>query len=342
MSCKRCGKCCTEYAVSIKDVVFPKRMKKTARELFKVWGWEKFNPNEQIALKRACQHLRAPNICRIYDNRPHECRVFQCADALAQPGYNDKVLVACVTFAGKEPALQRWLEAYHNLTYKDKSLFVVDNTGVSDAYLKELRKRGVDSTRIVPSPTFEDTYRRGWELILEKAKQLGCYWIYSVEADNIVAPESLKTMILWAMVGNGKEGEERVGGVDQNIHIVTHGYPMHESAAKASGVDMSTFRYQEMGCMLLSTQLLEYALAEWQQYRNIPHSLTQTCIKYGGKHLYLDYQFEVLHLDTYQTEFWQFKEMEEKLPTGETLICPTPVAPPEYGTETPPSLRYKQ
>jgi hypothetical protein len=322
----------------MKDIVFPKRMTKDCRKLFKTWGWDTIKPEEKITVKKPCQHLNSGNICGIYESRPAECKNFICAKSKEIVGYNGAVLVACVTFAGKEPCLDLWLEAYRNLDYENKHLFVVDNTGISDGYLKTLREKGIDSTRIYPSPKFEETYRRGWELILHKAKELDCYWVYSIEADNIVGPESLKSMLTWAMIGNGKEGEERIGGVDQNVHIVTHGYPMHESTVKASGVDPNSYRYQEMGCMLMTTQLLELAMAEWGQYRNIPYSIMSTNKKYNGKHIYLDYQFEVQHLDTFETEWWQFEPMEEKLPDGSVLVCPAPAIPPEYGTKKPKSI----
>jgi hypothetical protein len=44
------------------------------------------------------------------------------------------VLVANCTFAGKEPALDAWVEGYKALTYQPREVFCVDNTGVSDAY----------------------------------------------------------------------------------------------------------------------------------------------------------------------------------------------------------------
>lgn len=333
--CIRCGKCCREYTIELKDINFPKKMKKNSRELFNTWGLKE---NKKVSINKDCQHLVEGKICNIYDKRPNECRDFLCAKSKDIIGYNGAVLIGCVTFAGKEPCLDKWIDAYYKINYLNKYLYVVDNTGMSDGYLRTLRTKGIDCTRIFPSPKFEDTYRRGWELILEKAKQLNCYWVYSIEADNIVDPNSLKIMLDWAMIGNGKDGAEKIGGVEENVHIVTHGYPIHESAAKASGVSMDSFRYQEMGCMLMTTQLLEYAIAEWGLYRNIPCSIMETNKKYNGKHIYLDHQFEVLHLDTYETEFWQFEAMEDKLPNGGKLICPAPKAPPEYGKKLPPSM----
>jgi hypothetical protein len=104
---------------------------------------------------------------------------------------------------------------------------------------------------------------------------------------------------------------------------------------------MDSFRYQEMGCMLMSTQLLEIALAKWANHRNIPNAIMSNCKAFGGKHIYLDWQFDVQHLDTYETEFWQFEQMDEYLPNGEFLINPAPVCPPEYGTKRPKSLEAK-
>ena len=255
--------------------------------------------------------------------------------------YNERVLVTCPTFAGKEGALEPWASAFEALRYPPdlKFAFMVDNTGAGDGMQRAVLKRGIPCARILPSPTFEETYRRCWELILQRAKELDCYWIFSVEADNVVAPDSLLMLLDWAVRGVViREGEERLGGIDQNVHIVSHGYPMHESAAKASGVDMKSFRYNEMGCTLLTRQVLDVAMAAWPDYRNVPRSLFEVCDKNGGKHIYVDFDFEVKHLDTYATEFWQFRPQDTTLPGGETLINPCATAPADYGTVLPKCL----
>lgn len=245
---------------------------------------------------------------------------------------NRKVLVACATYAGKELALDDWIKAYNAYTYEPKFAYMVDNTRGTEAYAETVRSKGVECDHIEPYSSFEDTYRHCWELILKKAKELDCYWVYSVEADNVPAPESLQTMHDWIIIGNGE-----LGGLKDNVHIVTHAYPLHKASAEASNVLMDSFKYHEMGCMLMSRQVLELALYHYFEHRNIPMAIDAVCKQYVGKHLYIDGAFEVLHLDTYKTEFPQFPASIE----DSRLVNPTPIAPPDYGTEVPPSLRKK-
>lgn len=245
---------------------------------------------------------------------------------------NKLVLVACPTYAGKELALDEWIKAYNSYLYTPRHAYMVDNTRGTEAYLEAIRGKSIEADHIEPYSSFEDTYRHCWEMILKKAKELDAYWVYSVEADNVPAPESLQIMHDFVVIGNGE-----VGGLKENVHIVTHAYPMHESAAKASGVPMDSFFYHEMGCMLMTRQVLELALYHYFEHRNIPMALDAACQKYSGKHLYLDGVFEVKHLDTFRTEFYQFPHFEP----DPRLINPTPTIPSDYGTEIPPSLRKK-
>jgi hypothetical protein len=243
------------------------------------------------------------------------------------------VLVACPTYAGKEYALDEYLAAYRALTYDPRGLYMVDNTRCrppcsgrkgkpcrSQGYYDRLVAEGVTASRLVAFNDFEETFHRCWELIHEYAVANDYYWVYSVEADNIVAPESLQIMVDIALYGN--------------IHLVTHTYPAHSTAAAASGTDPNNFKYDEMGCMLLSTRLLGKALAEYPDYRNIPLSIFSMAQKWQGGRCVLTERFEVKHLDGYQMEWWQFGPIND-----DRLFCPTPVVPHDYGTVLPPSLR---
>lgn len=243
-----------------------------------------------------------------------------------------KVLVACPTYAGKEYALDEYLAAYRALTYEPRDIYMVDNTScrppcagvegrpcVSEGYYQRLVDEGIRASRLIPFHEFERTFHRCWELIYEQAVSGGFHWVYSVEADNIVAPESLQVMVELALYGN--------------IHLVTHTYPMHARAAEASGVPMDSFKYDEMGCMLMSTQLLGKSLDEYAAFNNIPLSIFNTVQKWQGGRCTLTNRFEVKHLDGFEMEFWQFGPIE-----GDLTFCPTPVAPADYGTVLPPSL----
>jgi len=138
-----------------------------------------------------------------------------------------RVLVACPTYAVKEYALDAWVAGSEAMTYAPRYAYQVDNTAVSEAYFERVKATGIDATHIVPWPDWDRTFKRCWELILERAQRLDCYWILSMEADNVVAPEGLGIMVDMALAGA--------------CHLVTHSYPQHRSAAEASGVDPEGF-----------------------------------------------------------------------------------------------------
>lgn len=231
-----------------------------------------------------------------------------------------KVLVACPTYAGKEYCLDAWIDCFDHLEYEDKVAYQVDNTRISKAYFETIRSKGIDCTYLQPWDDWDRTFRKCWELILQRAEELGCYWIYSVEADNIPAPESLKIMVDIALYGK--------------LHLVTHSYPMHHTAADASGIEMSSWYYNELGCMLMSRSLLKRAIEDFDDYGQIVHAIFSTCDRYMGGYCKLTQCFTVEHLDGYQYSF-------NNLGPSETigLIMPTPQMPTDYGTELPPSLR---
>lgn len=234
-----------------------------------------------------------------------------------------RALMACPTYAGKEYALDSWVECFNSLTYEPKFAYQIDNTNVSQAYYERLKATGIDVTYLQPWPDWDRTFLRCWELILERAKELGCYWVYSVEADNIPDPESLEVMIDLALYGN--------------CHLVTHAYPMHATAAEASDLPPDSWYYHELGCMLMTTSLLERALKEYDEYGNIPMALFMTNDRYMGGYVKLTNKFEVKHLDGYAMAF---NNLQPSLKPG--LICPTPELPADTGTELPPSLKGAQ
>lgn len=232
------------------------------------------------------------------------------------------VLVACPTYAGKEYALEPWVKMFNDLNYEPKYAYQVDNTRVSKGYFELLKSKGIDCTHLQPWPDWDRTFFRCWQLILERAKQLNCYWVYSVEADNVPAPESLEVMVSMALFGN--------------LHLVTHAYPMHETAAKASGIPENSWFYSELGCMLMTRQLLERALDEFDEYGNIPWAIMATNERYRGGYVKLMNRFEVKHLDGYQMSFNNLGASE--IPG---LICPTPKMPDDYGTQLPESIKQE-
>jgi len=234
-----------------------------------------------------------------------------------------KVLVACPTYAGKEYALQPWLDAYNALTYDERYAYQVDNTKVSVAYFELLKSKGLDCSHLTPWPDWDRSFKKCWDLILKRAQDLDCYWIYSVEADNIPAPESLDIMVNLALYGN--------------VHLVTHAYPMHASAARASNIPEDSFYYHELGCMLMSRSLLEKAIEDFEEYGNIVGAIFGSDDRYLAGYMKLTNKFTVGHLDGYQMSFDNLGPSE--IPG---LICPTPSMPADYGTQLPPSLEMEK
>jgi hypothetical protein len=232
-------------------------------------------------------------------------------------------LVACPTYAGKEYALDAWLDGYKALTYQPRWAYQVDNTLTGLQYFETLKARGLKCSHVAPwtDAPMEKTFHRAWELILEEAEREDAYWVFSVEADNVPAPESLEMMIDIALYGK--------------VHLVTHDYPMHKSAVEASGMRGDEFYYTELGCMLMSRQLLSRALAMYDEFKNVPLAIFNACERYHGGNCKLTNAFDVQHLDGYEMEFPQFASP----PAGSPGFCPTPSVPVDYGSVVPPSLR---
>jgi len=231
-----------------------------------------------------------------------------------------KALVSCPSYAGKQYCLDAWIDAYNALTYPDKHAYQVDNTRVSMAYFELLRSKGIDCSHLQPWPDWDRSFFKCWELILKRAQDLDCYWVYSVEADNIPAPESLEIMIDMALYGN--------------CHLVTHAYPIHASAAKASGIPENSWYYHELGCMLMTRSLLERAINEFEEFGNIVSAIYSLNERYMGGYIKLTNRFKVGHLDGYEMSFQNLGPSE--IPG---LICPTPEMPADYGSQLPPCLK---
>jgi hypothetical protein len=229
------------------------------------------------------------------------------------------VLVAAPTYAGKEYAIEAWKAAYDALDYEPRYAYQVDNTRVGLGYFERLKKLGISATHLTPWPDWDRTFKRCWELILARAIELDCYWIYSVEADNTPAPESLRIMVDMALAGN--------------CHLVTHSYPMHASAARASGVPEDAFYYNELGCMLMSRRLLERALDEYDEYGQMVIAIEATNDRYMGGRIKLTQRFTVGHLDGYEMAFGNLAPSEYP-----GLIYPVERMPDDIGTVLPPSL----
>ncbi len=231
-----------------------------------------------------------------------------------------RVLVACPTYAGKQYALDPWIAMFKALTYEPKHAYQVDNTRVSQKYFEVLKSKGIDCTHLTPWPDWDRTFYKCWQLMLKRAQDLNCYWVYSVEADNIPAPESLTIMVNLALYGN--------------LHLVTHAYPMHATAARASGIPEDSWYYSELGCMVMTRSLLERAIRDFEEYGNIAAAIFGTEQRYMGGYAKLMNRFEVKHLDGYEMSYANLGPS-----TIPGLICPTPQMPDDTGTQLPPALQ---
>lgn len=233
------------------------------------------------------------------------------------------VLVACPTFAGKEYALDAWVAGFRGLrgAYPEPVYaYQVDNTAISTRYFDRIKATGIDASHLTPWPDWDRTFLACWRAILRRAQELDVYWVLSMEADNVVAPEGLELMVDMALAGN--------------CHLVTHSYPMHKSAAEASGADPETFYYDELGCMLMTRSLLARALDEYDEYGQMVVAIEATNNRYMGGRIKLTRRFEVQHLDGYEMDIPNLGPSEYP-----GLIYPVDRMPADTGTVLPPSLR---
>jgi hypothetical protein len=233
---------------------------------------------------------------------------------------NGRVLVACPTYAGKEYALDAWVAGARALQYDgDVSAYQVDNTAVSLAYFERIKRTGIEATHLTPWPDWDRTFLACWRAILARAQELDAYWILSMEADNVIAPEGLAIMVDMALAGA--------------CHLVTHSYPMHKSAAEASGADPELFYYNEFGCALMSRSLLARALDEFDEYGQMWIAVAATNERYMGGYIKLTRRFEVQHLDGYEMSIPNLGPSEYP-----GLMYPVDRMPVDTGTVLPPSL----
>src|SRR5512139_2558338 len=61
-----------------------------------------------------------------------------------------RVLVACPTYAGKQYALDAWIEAYKSFDYPNSWAYQVDNTTGTLAYFETLKAKGLKVTHLEP------------------------------------------------------------------------------------------------------------------------------------------------------------------------------------------------
>jgi hypothetical protein len=227
------------------------------------------------------------------------------------------------TYMGKEGTLPAWWECVQAQTYQPRTTFVVDNTMLGTMYLKTLHDEGIEAIHLQPwtDKSMEFTFKRCWELILERAQRDDAFWVLSLEADNIISPEALEKMVKLAVYGN--------------CHLVTHEYPLHQEAAAASGLKGDEFWYTDMGCMLMTRQLLERGLELFDEFKKLSVAIFNANERYRGGHVRLTQCFARCdHLDDWAHEFPQFADPDPDEPS----YCPAPEFPDYFGSKLPPTL----
>jgi hypothetical protein len=106
------------------------------------------------------------------------------------------ILVACPVYRGKSYALESYLNAYCAFSHPaDHRLFMVDNTRGTLSYTHKLRALGIETEHIEPMPAFWNTMEICWKAIAERAHDLACEYIASIEADVICPPETLDVLL---------------------------------------------------------------------------------------------------------------------------------------------------
>ena len=105
------------------------------------------------------------------------------------------VLVAAPTYSGKDYALTAYLAAYGAFTCQERALFMVDNTRGTLAYARKLRALGIETAHVEPMPDFWDMMEQCWRVIVERAHDLDCEYIASIEADVICPPQTLEVLL---------------------------------------------------------------------------------------------------------------------------------------------------
>jgi len=161
-----------------------------------------------------------------------------------------------------------------------------------------LIEKGIRAVHIDALPSFDATFHRSWQIIHQEAVIEGYDWVFSVEADNIVPPESLTKLMEIAQAGQ--------------FEVVTHTYPMHlveqAKSGRTTSMGSQRFVYNELGCCLMSTRLLGLGLADSSRYPNFTAALFHSANKYltGWATTCKLFAGQIRHLDGYEMEYSQF------------------------------------
>jgi hypothetical protein len=178
--------------------------------------------------------------------------------------HEDGVLVAAPTYRGKDYAFERYMAAYEAFTWPERSLLLVDNTrGDEGAYVARLAEAGVPKiAHVDPTYDFEETFTLCWKEILRVAQVEGWKFVLALETDVIGPP-----MLLDALLN--------IAGYC-HAPFVTVTYPYHDGRFKEY--------YQGLGCLLMTTQLLEAAMKKCEETDTPWSGLIEGAVYETGKH----------------------------------------------------------
>ena len=182
------------------------------------------------------------------------------------------ILVAAPTYSGKDFARPAYLAAYEAFTYPDRRLFLVDNTRGTLAYARKLRGLSVETAHVEPAADFWTMMDECWRVMVERAHELGCEWLASIETDVVCPPNTLEVLLA---------GDDGRG-------LVTHGVPQH---------DRFHFDMWGIGCALLRTETLYESRYLWATHPEAVVDLLQPVQLKG--------LLEIEHLEDPSEPLWE-------------------------------------
>jgi hypothetical protein len=205
--------------------------------------------------------------------------------AIPEGFIEDTVLVGCPTYSGLSAVLDEYLDAYSQFEWPKRRLMLVDNSDGPE-YARSIKdkveKVGGTVRHIEPSKDWEDTFSRSWGVLLQHARWNGYTWVLSLEQDVILPPLGLDTLL-------------NVAGYVK-APFVTHTYPYHNGKPGW---------YQGLGCTLMRTELLGYALDfTYQRIPAVEAAIYDAAKR--GSHVVLHRLLDIKHRDA-RDGTWNFE-----------------------------------
>lgn len=183
-----------------------------------------------------------------------------------------KVLVGCPVYDGKSYCWNRWSSLLDSLTYKNKDIFLVDNSKKDD-FFETVRKR-FNCIKIDSSADVKENIVRSRNIIRERAIDKGYDYFLSLEQD-VFPPEDIiekllkhKKDIVTAIYPHlmrsleGKKAKMPLVYIKRKDDEVGPMYP-HEIMNKFRKVDACG-----LGCILIKTDVLKEVKFRYEKGKN--------------------------------------------------------------------------